>query len=52
MGVKGDIITIDGGSSTYLFNSQVGNIILPRPSYPLAGLIFRKLPHYLAFRKR
>ncbi len=52
LGVKSDIITIDGGSSTYLFNSQVGNIVRPEPSYLNCGLIFRKLPHYLAFRKR
>lgn len=52
LGVKSDIMTIDGGSSTYLFNSQIGNIMRPGPSYLNCGLIFRKLPHYLAFRKR
>lgn len=52
LGVRSDIMTIDGGSSTYLFNSQIGNIMRPGPSYLNCGLIFRKLPHYLAFRKK
>lgn len=52
LGVKGDIMTLDGGSSTYLFNSQMKNIIRPTPSNLNCGVIFRKLPHYLAFRKR
>ncbi len=43
LGVKGDIITIDGGTSTYLFNHKIGNIILP---------VSRKFPHYLGFRKK
>lgn len=52
LGVKGDIITIDGGSSTYLFNSQKGNIILPQPANQKDNPTFRKLPHYLGFRVR
>jgi hypothetical protein len=32
LGVKDNIITIDGGSSTYLLNSRQGNIILPSTS--------------------
>src|ERR671932_410113 len=32
LGVKGAINTVDGGSSTYLFNSRKGNIILPHPA--------------------
>ena len=52
LGVKGDIITIDGGSSTYLFNSRKGNIILPQPANQEDNPIFRKLPHYLGFRTR
>jgi hypothetical protein len=43
LGVKGDIMTIDGGSSTYLFNSRMGNIMLPQSA---------NLPHYLGFRTR
>jgi hypothetical protein len=52
LGVKGDIITIDGGSSTYLFNSGKGNIILPQPANQEDNPTFRKLPHYLGFRTR
>ena len=52
LGVKGDIITVDGGSSTYLFNSRKGNIILPQPANQEDNPIFRKLPHYLGFRIR
>ena len=52
LGVKGDIITIDGGSSTYLFNSRKGNIILPQPANQEDNPTFRKLPHYLGFRSR
>lgn len=44
LGVKSDIMTIDGGSSTYLFNSRMGNIVLPQPA--------NNLPHYLGFRQR
>jgi hypothetical protein len=52
LGVKGNIITIDGGSSTYLLNSQQGNIILPQPANQEDNPTFRKLPHYLGFRTR
>jgi hypothetical protein len=52
LGVKGDIITVDGGSSTYLFNSRKGNIILPQPANQEDNPTFRKLPHYLGFRTR
>ncbi len=52
LSVKGDIITIDGGSSTYLFNSRKGNIILPQPANQGDNPTFRKLPHYLGFRTR
>ena len=52
LGVRGDIITIDGGSSTYLFNSRKGNIILPQPANQEDNPTFRKLPHYLGFRSR
>ncbi|QLE51981.1 phosphodiester glycosidase family protein [Nostoc sp. C057] len=51
LGVKGDIITVDGGRSTYLFNSQNGNIIVPQLSNPQENPAFRNLPHYLGFRK-
>ncbi|QKQ75783.1 phosphodiester glycosidase family protein [Nostoc sp. TCL240-02] len=52
LGVKGDIITVDGGRSTYLFNSQNGNIIVPQLSNPQENPAFRNLPHYLGFRKK
>lgn len=51
LGVKGDIITVDGGRSTYLFNSKMGNIVLPQLSNPQENPTFRDLPHYLGFRK-
>jgi hypothetical protein len=52
LGVKGDIITVDGGRSTYLFNSQNGNIIVPQLSNLQENPTFRHLPHYLGFRKK
>ncbi|MDF5712145.1 MAG: phosphodiester glycosidase family protein [Nostoc sp. S4] len=52
LGVKSDIITVDGGRSTYLFNSQKGNIIVPQLSNPQENPAFRHLPHYLGFRKK
>lgn len=52
LGVKGDIITVDGGTSTYLFNSRMGNIMLPQSANPKDSPSFRNLPHYLGFRKR
>ena len=50
LGVKSDIITIDGGSSTYLFNSRLGNIMLPFAADNSSGLAIRNLPHYLGVR--
>lgn len=52
LGVKSDIITIDGGSSTYLFNSRLGNIMLPFAAQDSSGLAIRNLPHYLGVRYR
>ncbi|MEH1948177.1 MAG: hypothetical protein V7K77_14670 [Nostoc sp.] len=52
LGVKGDIITVDGGKSTFLFNSQKGNIIVPQLSNLQENPTFRHLPHYLGFRKK
>ncbi|MFN6534762.1 MAG: hypothetical protein RM021_000115 [Nostoc sp. EkiNYC01] len=52
LGVKGEIITVDGGRSTYLFNPQKGNIIVPQLSNPQENPAFRHLPHYLGFRKK
>jgi Phosphodiester glycosidase len=52
LGVKGDIITVDGGRSTYLFNAKSGNIIVPQLSNPQENPAFRNLPHYLGFRKK
>ncbi|TAG96693.1 MAG: hypothetical protein EAZ09_10555 [Oscillatoriales cyanobacterium] len=47
-GVKGDIVTIDGGASTYLFNPKIGEIMLPKSN----NFATRELPHYLGFRSR
>jgi hypothetical protein len=52
LGVKGDIITVDGGRSTYLFDSQNGNIIVPQLSNVQENPTYRNLPHYLGFRKK
>ncbi|WP_414572695.1 hypothetical protein [Nostoc sp. CCY 9925] len=52
LGVKGDIITVDGGRSTYLFNPQKGNIIVPQLSNLQENPTFRHLPHYLGFRNK
>ncbi|BAZ53242.1 hypothetical protein NIES4103_59150 [Nostoc sp. NIES-4103] len=52
LGVKGDIITVDGGRSTYLFNSQRRNIIVPQLANLEANPTFRHLPHYLGFRRK
>ncbi|QLE57855.1 hypothetical protein [Nostoc sp. TCL26-01] len=52
LGVKGDIITVDGGTSTYLFNSQKENIVLPQLSNLAEKPSFSKLPHYLGFRRK
>ncbi|BAZ13099.1 hypothetical protein NIES4071_49340 [Calothrix sp. NIES-4071] len=50
LGVKSNVITIDGGSSTYLFNSRLGNIMLPFAADNSPGLAIRNLPHYLGVR--
>jgi hypothetical protein len=47
-GVKGDIVTIDGGLSTYLFNPKIGEIMLPQSN----NIATRELAHYLGFRNR
>lgn len=52
LGVQGDIITIDGGISTYLFNRRQGNITLPQSVNIKDNSEFRNLPHYLGFRSR
>ncbi|OKH30591.1 hypothetical protein NIES2101_42240 [Calothrix sp. HK-06] len=50
LGVKSDVITIDGGSSTYLFNSRLNNIMAPFAADNSSGLAIRNLPHYLGIR--
>lgn len=52
LGVKSDIITIDGGSSTYLFNPRLGNIALPFAVDNSPSLAIRNLPHYLGIRSK
>jgi hypothetical protein len=49
-GVKSEILTLDGGSSTYLYNPQVGAISLPQPAQADDDPNLRKLPHYLGIR--
>jgi hypothetical protein len=49
MGVRDDIITIDGGSSTYLFNSRFGDMLKPFTSDTSSNVKINNLPHYLGF---
>jgi hypothetical protein len=49
-GVKSEILTLDGGSSTYLFNPQAGAISLPQPAQDDGDPNLRKLPHYIGVR--
>ena len=48
-GVKGDIMTIDGGISTYLWNIKAGDLILPQVA---EGEKVPSLPHYLGIRSK
>jgi hypothetical protein len=48
LGVQGDIITIDGGTSTYVFSFKLGDIMVPQSSSAISA----ELPHYLGFRNR
>ncbi len=48
-GVKGDIMTIDGGISTYLSSIKTGDLILPRIA---EGERVPALPHYLGIRSK
>jgi hypothetical protein len=52
LGIKGDIITIDGGSSTLITNPRTGALIKPQPVNMIDNPIVRYLPHYLGFRKK
>jgi hypothetical protein len=52
LGVKGDIITIDGGTSTFIFNNKQGNILLPQTGNLGENPTVRNLPHYLGFRSK
>jgi hypothetical protein len=46
-GVKDDLMTIDGGISTYLWNSKAGDLILPQVAEKEK---VAALPHYLGLR--
>jgi hypothetical protein len=46
-GVKGDLMTIDGGISTYLWSNRAGDLILPQAA---DGEKIPSLPHYLGIR--
>jgi hypothetical protein len=48
-GVTGDMMTVDGGISTYLYSPKVGNIVLPQAA---SGEKEAALPHYLGFRAK
>lgn len=52
LGVKGDILTVDGGSSTFITNPGTGNLITPQPITIQDNPNARNLPHYLGFRKK
>ena len=52
LGVRGDILTVDGGSSTFITNPRTGNLVTPQPITIKENPNARKLPHYLAFRKK
>jgi hypothetical protein len=48
-GVKGDLMTIDGGISTYLWGAKSGDFILPQAA---SGENVAALPHYLGVRSK
>jgi hypothetical protein len=48
-GVKGDLMTIDGGISTYLWSDRAGDLILPQVA---DGEKVPALPHYLGIRSK
>ena len=48
-GVTGDIMTIDGGISTYLWSAKLGNLILPQAA---EGEKVPALPHYFGIRSK
>jgi len=52
LGVKGDILTVDGGSSTFITNPRTGNIFVPQPVTIKDNPNAKKLPHYLGVRKK
>lgn len=52
LGVKGDIITIDGGSSTLITNPRTEALITPQPVNMQSNPFVRNLPHYLGFRQK
>ncbi|MDP8964689.1 MAG: hypothetical protein M3O33_12035, partial [Cyanobacteriota bacterium] len=52
LGVRGDILTVDGGSSTFITNPRTDNLVTPQPITIKDNPNARNLPHYLAFRKK
>jgi hypothetical protein len=48
-GVKGELMTIDGGISTYLWSIRSGDLILPQVA---KGEKVAALPHYLGIRSK
>ncbi len=52
LGVKGDILTVDGGSSTFITNPRAANLVTPQPITIKDNPNASKLPHYLGFRQK
>jgi hypothetical protein len=48
-GVQGDLMTIDGGISTYLWSATAGDLVLPQPANDEKE---SALPHYFGIRAR
>jgi len=51
LGVKSTILTIDGGTSTFLFEKNAGLLEKPGRVDNPGKSSFTKLPHYVVFKK-
>ncbi len=52
LGVRGDILTVDGGSSTFVTNPSTGSLLVPQPVNIKDNPNASHLPHYLGFRQK
>lgn len=52
LGVGENIMTVDGGSSTFITNPRTGNLLTPQPVNNQDNPNASNLPHYLGFRKK